>query len=76
MFFDPESREYIKNMTIYNNEKVELDDYTVTFENSIYDSKVGIGYLVFSVQQNDGGSDKLNKFVEKYTLMDQCNFKI
>ena len=62
MFFDPESREYIKNMTIYNDEKIELDDYTVTLESSVYDSEVGIGYLVFVIRQNDGKTDNLNKF--------------
>lgn len=70
MFFDPESREYIKNMTIYNDEKIELDDYTVTLESSVYDSEVGIGYLVFVIQQNDGKTDNLNKFFEKYSLID------
>ena len=73
MFFDPDSREYIKNMTIYNDEKIELDDYTVTLESSVYDSEVGIGYLVFVIQQNDGKTDNLNKFFEKYSLIDYAD---
>ena len=39
-------------------------------ESSVYDSEVGIGYLVFVIQQNDGKTDNLNKFFEKYSLID------
>ena len=66
MFFDPDSREYVKNMTVYNNEMIEMDGYKVALETSLYDSEVGIGYFVFSIQQTDGGTDYLDEFFKKY----------
>ena len=69
LFFDPDSKEYKKYMTVYDGEMIEMDDYKVALETSLYDAEVGIGYFVFSIQQTDGETDYLNKFFDKYYFM-------
>ena len=69
LFFDPDSKEYKKYMTVYDDQLIEMDDYKVALETSVYDAEVGIGYFVFSIQQTDGETDYLNKFFDKYYFM-------
>lgn len=58
-YFNIDSRDYLKNMTIYSNQSYEIDGFKITLDNSIYDENTDVAYCVFSVKQTDGNSDKL-----------------
>lgn len=41
----------------YNGQKYDIGNYIITLESSIYDSKTGLGYCVFSIREENGSVD-------------------
>lgn len=56
-FFEKDSRDYIKNMTVYNDESVSTDGLIYTLESSVYIKECNIGYYVISIRQENGKTD-------------------
>lgn len=62
-FFDNKGREYAKEIMDYNGQSYTIDDYTITLEQTLYDTRTTIGYCVFSIQKEGGRPEvKLNKW--------------
>ena len=55
-FFNGKKNEKIvkNNLLVKNNQKIVIDDYTVTLEESLCEKKTQMGYLVFSIKTANG----------------------
>lgn len=58
-YFDVKGREYLQNMTTYSSESYDYGGYLIALDSSIYDEKTNVAYCVFTVKQNDGGTNFL-----------------
>ena len=72
-FFIQNSRDYIKNMTIYNDESVTNNGLIYTLESSVYVKKCNIGYYVISVKQENGKSDIISKGIQLNSMGGTCD---
>lgn len=78
MFFVQDSRDYIKNMTIYNEESVTVNGMIYTLESSVYVKKCNIGYYVISVKQENGKTDIINSGIQINSMggrMEKCEIQ-
>lgn len=63
VFFKGSEPEYAKELLDYNGQSYTVDEYTITLEQTLYDSKTYIGYCVFSITKEGGKPEaKINKF--------------
>lgn len=56
-FFDNSEPSYAKELLDYNGQQYVIDDYTITLESTLYDSKSGLGYCVFAITMEGGKPD-------------------
>ena len=68
-FFVESSREKIKEVTVKNNESVNIDGIIYTLESSIYVKDCNIGYYVISIRQEDGKTDIISSFDYEFQLI-------
>lgn len=65
VFFKDGESEYAKELLDYNGQSYNIDDYTITLEQTLYDSKTYIGYCVFSITKKSGKPEaKINRFLQ------------
>lgn len=63
LFFDNKGADYTAQLLDTNGQSVQIDDYTVTLQQTLYDCEAGIGYLVFMISKKDGKPEiQLNKY--------------
>lgn len=59
MFFKSSDKRYIEKLIDKNGQKYNVDDYTITLEETLYDRRANIGYCVFAITK-EGGNQRLN----------------
>lgn len=65
-YFEPNGREYLKNMSTYSSESYDYEGYKISLDSSIFDENTNVAYCVFSIKQNDGKTDFLQDGVDKF----------
>ena len=54
IFFHNSGSDYAKEILDYNGQSVKIDDYMITLEQTLYDSRTSIGYCVFAITKEGG----------------------
>lgn len=59
IFFHGNNSNKAQELLDYNGQSVKVDDYTIALEQTLFDSKTSIGYVVFAITKDNGKPETL-----------------